>query len=326
MKRRNFMAASAASAALLATPWALGADLPKGPVKILVGWAPGGGTDVFARIVGQKLGELWGRSVVVENKPGATGVLAADYFVKTKFTDGLTLLMAHVNTHGIAPHIFKSISYDPLKDFSPIALIGATPHILVTSAKNSYTSIKEVVELCKKNPGKISFGSSGTGSVQHLAAEMFNMAAGVKSIHVPYKGSGPMQTDLIGEQIDFSFDTMTASTAMVKAKKLTGIVQTRVNRAKGFPDLPTMDEQGFKGFDASSWYGLVGPKNLSTDLAVKINADINRVLAMPDVVSRFDSFGVEDGGGSVDKFAAFMAAEYKKWGDVVRAANITEGS
>lgn len=326
MKRRNFMAASAASAALLATPWALGADLPKGPVKILVGWAPGGGTDVFARIVGQKLGELWGRSVVVENKPGATGVLAADYFVKTKFTDGLTLLMAHVNTHGIAPHIFKSISYDPLKDFSPIALIGATPHILVTSAKNSYTSIKEVVELCKKNPGKISFGSSGTGSVQHLAAEMFNMAAGVKSIHVPYKGSGPMQTDLLGGQIDFSFDTMTAATAMVKAKKLTGIVQTRVNRAKGFPDLPTMDEQGFKGFDASSWYGLVGQKNLPTDLAVRINADINKVLAMPDVISRFDSYGVEDGGGSVDKFAAFMAAEYKKWGDVVRAANITEGS
>lgn len=323
MKRRNFMAASAA---LLATPWALGADLPKGPVKILVGWAPGGGTDVFARIVGQKLGELWGRSVVVENKPGATGVLAADYFVKTKFTDGLTLLMAHVNTHGIAPHIFKSISYDPLKDFSPIALIGATPHILVTSAKNSYTSIKEVVDLCKKNPGKISFGSSGTGSVQHLAAEMFNMAAGVKSIHVPYKGSGPMQTDLLGGQIDFSFDTMTAATAMVKAKKLTGIVQTRVNRAKGFPDLPTMDEQGFKGFDASSWYGLVGQKNLPTDLAVRINADINKVLAMPDVISRFDSYGVEDGGGSVDKFAAFMAAEYKKWGDVVRAANITEGS
>ena len=323
MKRRDFIAASATA---LAAPWALGADLPKGPVRIVVGWAPGGGTDVFARIVGQRLGEVWGRSVFVENKPGATGVLAADYFVKTRFTDGLTLLMAHVNTHGIAPHIFKSITYDPLKDFSPIALIGATPHVLVTSAKNSYTTIKEVVELCKKNPGKISFGSSGTGSVQHLAAEMFNMAAGVKSIHVPYKGSGPMQTDLIGGQIDFSFDTMTAVTAMVKARKLTGIVQTRVNRAKGFPDMPTMDEQGFKGFDASSWYGLVGPKNMPTELAVRINADINKVLAMPDVVARFDSYGVEDGGGSVDKFATFMAAEYKKWGEVVRAANITEGS
>jgi tripartite-type tricarboxylate transporter receptor subunit TctC len=323
MKRRDFIASSAA---VLATPWALGADLPKGPVRILVGWAPGGGTDVFARIVGQKLSDLWGRPVIVENKPGATGVLAADYFAKGRFNDGVTLLMAHVNTHAIAPHIFKSISYDALRDFSPIAMIGATPHILVTSTKNPYASIKDVVELCKKNPGKISFGSSGTGSVQHLAAEMFNMAAGVKTIHIPYKGSGPMQADLLGGQIDFSFDTMTAATAMVKAKKLTGIVQTRVNRAKGFPDLPTMDEQGFKGFDASSWYGLLGPKNMPSDLALKINADINKVLVMPDVVLRFDSYGVEDGGGSVDKFATFMAAEYKKWGEVVRAANIVEGS
>jgi len=323
MKRRDFIACSAA---VLATPWALGADLPKGPVRILVGWAPGGGTDVFARIVGQKLSDLWGRPVIVENKPGATGVLAADYFAKGRFNDGMTLLMAHVNTHAIAPHIFKSISYDPLKDFSPIAMIGATPHILVTSAKNPYASIKDVVELCKRNPGKVSFGSSGTGSVQHLAAEMFNMAAGVKTIHIPYKGSGPMQSDLLGGQIDFSFDTMTAATAMVKSKKLTGIVQTRVNRAKGFPDLPTMDEQGFKGFDASSWYGLLGPKSMPSDLALKINADINKVLLMPDVVVRFDGYGVEDGGGSVDKFASFMDAEYKKWGEVVRAANIVEGS
>jgi tripartite-type tricarboxylate transporter receptor subunit TctC len=323
MKRRNFIAASAA---VLTTPWAFGADLPKGPIRILVGWAPGGGTDVFARIVGQKLSDLWSRPVIVENKPGATGVLAADYFAKGRFNDGVTLLMAHVNTHAIAPHIFKSISYDPLKDFAPIAMIGATPHILVTSAKNPYASIKDVVELCKKNPGKISFGSSGTGSVQHLASEMFNMAAGVKTIHIPYKGSGPMQSDLLGGQIDFSFDTMTAATAMVNAKKLTGIVQTRVNRAKGFPDLPTMNEQGFKGFDASSWYGLLGPKNMPSDLALKINADINQVLVMPDVVLRFDGYGVEDGGGSVDKFATFMAAEYKKWGEVVRAANIVEGS
>lgn len=325
MKRREFLAGSAAA---VAAPWALAnaADLPKGPVKILVGWAPGGGTDVFARIVGQKLTDLWGRSVIVENKPGATGALAADYFAKTRFHDGLTLLMAHVNTHAISPQIFKSITYDPLKDFAPIVLIGATPHILVTSHKNSYASVKEVVELCKKNPGKISFGSSGTGSVQHLAAEMFNMAAGVQTIHVPYKGSGPMQTDLIGGQIDFSFDTMTAATAQVKARKMNAIAQTRVSRAKGFPEVTTMDEQGFKGFDASSWYGLVGPKDMHKDLARRINADVNKVLAMPDVVARFDSFGVEDGGGSVEKFAAFMATEYKKWGEVVRLAKVTEES
>lgn len=323
MKRREFIAGSAAA---LVAPWSMATELPKGPIKILVGWAPGGGTDVFARIVGQKLTEMWGRSVIVENKPGATGALAADYFAKTRFHDGLTLLMAHVNTHAISPQIFKSITYDPLKDFTPIVLIGATPHVLVTSSKNSYASVKEVVELCKKNPGKISFGSSGTGSVQHLAAEMFNMAAGVQTIHVPYKGSGPMQTDLIGGQIDFSFDTMTAATAQVKAKKMNAIAQTRVNRAKGFPEVTTMDEQGFKGFDASSWYGLVGPKDMSKAMAKQLNADINKVLAMPDVVARFDGFGVEDGGGSVEKFAAFMATEYKKWGEVVRTAKVTEES
>ncbi len=326
MQRRHFLSASAAA---LAAPWAHAsapAELPKGTIKIYVGWAPGGGTDVFARIVGQKLSDMWGRPVVVENKPGATGALCADFFAKTKFTDGLNLLMAHVNTHAISPQIFKSITYDPLKDYAPIALIGATPHILVTGSKDKYASIQDVVELCKKQPGQVSFGSSGTGSVQHLAAEMFSMAAGVKTIHVPYKGSGPMATDLIGGQIDFSFDTMTASAPQVKAGKMQGIVQTRVTRAKGFPSLPTMDEQGFKGFDASSWYGVVGPKDMSKELAQRINADINKVLTMPDVVTRFDGYGVEGGGGSVDKFAAFMVSEYKKWGDVVRAANITEAS
>lgn len=325
MRRRHFIAGSLA---VLSAPWAQAAtELPKGIVRIYVGWAPGGGTDVFARIVGQKLSELWGRSVVIENKPGATGALAAGFFAQTRFTDGLNLLMAHVNTHAIGPHIFKAISYDPLKDFTPIAMVGATPHILVTSANRAGAgTVKEVVEECRRSPGKISFGSSGTGSVQHLCAAMFNMAADVQSIHVPYKGSGPLQTDLMGGQIDYSFDTMTAATAQVKAKKTAAIVQTRVKRAKGFPELATMDEQGFKGFDVSSWYGVVGPRGMSAELAAQINADINKVLALPDVVARFDGFGVEDGGGTVDKFAGFMASEFKKWGEVVRTAKITEES
>lgn len=325
MRRRHFIAGSMA---VLSAPWAQAAtELPKGIVKIYVGWAPGGGTDVFARIVGQKLSELWGRSVVIENKPGATGALAAGFFAQTRFNDGLNLLMAHVNTHAIGPHIFRAISYDPLKDFAPVAMVGATPHILVTSANRAGAgTVQEVVQECRRSPGKISFGSSGTGSVQHLCAAMFNMAADVQSIHVPYKGSGPLQTDLIGGQIDYSFDTMTAATAQVKAKKTAAIVQTRVKRAKGFPELATMDEQGFRGFDVSSWYGVVGPKGMSAELAAQINADINKVLALPDVVARFDGFGVEDGGGSVDKFAGFMASEFKKWGEVVRTAKITEES
>lgn len=321
MKRRTFLMGGAA---LLASPWVFGSTLPKGTIKITVGWAPGGGTDVFARIVGQKLSELWGRTVIVENKPGATGMLAAEMFSKTRYADDVNLLMAHVNTHAIAPHIFKTVSYDPLRDFTPIALIGATPHVLVANGKYAQTSVADVVALCKSNPGAVSFGSSGTGSVQHLAAAMFNMAAQVESMHVPYRGSGPMQTDLIGGQIDFSFDTMTAATAQVKGKKLHAIAQTRVKRAKGFPDAPTMDEQGFKGFDASSWYGVVGPADMPKELALAINADINKVLLMPDVIERFDGYGVEDGGGSVDRFAAFMAEEYEKWGKVVLAAKITD--
>lgn len=329
MQRRQFMLGAAA---LLASPVVLGTTttsasaLPKGTIKITVGWAPGGGTDVFARIVGQKLSEMWGRSVIVENKPGATGMLAAEQFAKVRYNDDVNLLMAHVNTHAIAPHIFKTVSYDPLKDYAPIVLIGATPHILVTSDKHANVTMADVVEMCKKNPGSVSFGSSGTGSVQHLAAEMFNMAANVQSIHVPYRGSGPMQTDLIGGQIDFSFDTMTAATAQIKGGKLHGIVQTRIKRAKGFPNVPTMDEQGFKGFDASSWYGVVGPADMPKELAAAINADINKVLAMPDVVERFDGYGVEDGGGSVQDFAAFMKTEFDKWGKVVRDANITADS
>lgn len=325
MKRRSFILGAAA---LLATPLVRAAtatatsSLPKGTIRIIVGWAPGGGTDVFARIVGQKLGELWDRPVVVENKPGATGMLAAEYFSKLRHSNDLNLLMAHVNTHAIAPHIFKTATYRPLQDFAPITLIGATPHLLVATGKHAGLSVADVAELCRKNPGQITFGSSGAGSVQHLAAAMFNMAANVDTIHVPYRGSGPMHTDLIGGQIDFSFDTMTAATPHVNAGKLHGLAQTRLKRAKGFPNIPTMADEGFKNFDASSWYGVVGTADMPKDLAAAINADINTVLQMPDVSERFDGFGVEDGGGSVETFASFMATEYEKWGNVVRTANI----
>lgn len=326
MRRRTFLACSGAAALATAHLSPAASQLPKGTVKIYVGWAPGGGTDVFARIVGQKLSELWGRPVVIENKPGATGALAADFFARSRFNDGLNLLMAHVNTHAISPQIFKSITYDPLKDFAPIALVGATPHLLVTNGKTPAASVQEVVEQCRRSAEPVSFGSSGAGSVQHLAAAMFGLAAGVKTLHVPYKGSGPMQTDLISGQIDYSFDTMTSAAPQVNGRKLRAIAQTRLTRASGFPNVPTMDQQGFKGFDVSSWYGVVGPKDMSRALAQQINADIDKVLAMPDVVARFDGYGVEGGGGSVDKFAAFMVDEYRKWGEVVRAAKVTEES
>ena len=183
--------------------------------------------------------------------------------------------------------------------------------------------MKELVEHCKKNPGKVSFGSAGQGSAQHLATEMFKLAAGVDALHVPYKGSGPMLTDLMGGQIQYSFDTMTAATPHVKSGKVMAIAQTRAKRAKGHPTVPTMAESGFPGFEATTWYGLVGPGKLPPAMTKRMNEDINKVLAMSDVQEKLEQYGAEDGGGSAEKFAEFIRTEQQKWAKVIRDAKVT---
>jgi len=316
IRRRTFALAAAAS---LAAPMIRAQ--PAGPVRIIVGFAPGGGTDILARVMAQKLSTLWGTQVLVENRAGATGVIAADY-VSKQAPDGLTLLMAHINSHAIAPAIFPKMPYQAERDFSPIALVGVTPNLLICGDQQPARSVKDVVELCRKNPGKIGFGSAGNGSAQHLALEMFKLAAGVDAIHVPYKGSGPMLTDLMGGQIQYSFDTMTAATPHVKSGKAIAIAQTRLARSPGHASVPTMAESGFPGFEATTWYGLVGPAKLPAATVRRINEDVNKVLAMADVVERFGQYGAEDGGGSADKFGAFMQAESRKWAKVVKDANV----
>jgi len=179
------------------------------------------------------------------------------------------------------------------------------------------------VELCRKNPGRISFGSAGAGSAQHLALEMFKLRANVDALHVPYKGSGPLLTDLIGGQIQYSFETMTAATPHVKSGKAVAIAQTRLKRAKGHPNVPTMDEQGFAGFDATTWYGLAAPAKLSPAIAKRMNEDINKVLAMPDVQEKLDQYGAEDGGGTPERFAEFIRNEQQKWAKVIKDAKVT---
>jgi tripartite-type tricarboxylate transporter receptor subunit TctC len=184
IRRRTF---AAGAAALVAAPLLQAQTLPNGPVKIVVGFAPGGGTDILARVIGQKLGEMWNTQILVENKAGASGVIAADFVAKSP-PDGTTLLMAHINSHAIAPSLLPSIKYDPVKDFSPLALVGVTPNLLICNESQPAKTVKDLVELCRANPGKVSFGSAGTGSAQHLALEMFKLAAKVEAIHVPYKG------------------------------------------------------------------------------------------------------------------------------------------
>ena len=200
MQRRTLVHAAAAGAILFASQLLRAQTLPGGPVRIIVGFAPGGGTDILARVIGQKLQTLWGVPVLIENKAGAAGMIAADYVAKQP-SDGNTLLMAHINSHAIAPALTPRMTYNVEKDFTPVVLVGVTPNLLICGEQQAAKTVKDVVELCRKNPGKISFGSAGNGSAQHLALEMFKLAAKIDAIHVPYKGSGPMLTDLIGGQI-----------------------------------------------------------------------------------------------------------------------------
>ncbi|WP_300651975.1 tripartite tricarboxylate transporter substrate binding protein [Hydrogenophaga sp.] len=322
MQRRTFVTATAATAATLAAPMLRAQTLPNGPVRIVVGFAPGGGTDALARLVGQKLQGMWNLTVVVENRAGASGVIAADMVSKAA-PDGNTLLMAHINSHALAPGLMPKLGYVVDRDFTPLTLVGVTPNLLICNNDQPARTVADLVAQCKANPGKVTFGSAGQGSAQHLALESFKLAAGVFALHIPYKGSGPMLTDLMGGQIGYSFDTMTAATPHVKSGKVRAIAQTRAKRASGHPTVPTMAESGFPGFEATTWYGLVGPGKMPPAMAQRMNEDINKVLAMPDVKEKLDLYGAEDGGGSAQQFADFIRTEQVKWSKVIKDAKVT---
>ena len=321
MDRRRFVSSLAASAALCARP-AISADgkLPPGPVRILVGFPAGGGTDILARIVAAKLNAMWGVPVIVEYKAGAAGLIAAGELARAA-SDGHTLMMGHINALGIAPALNPKLGFSPERDFTAIALVGQTPQVLVGAPKSAKT-VQALVSLCKSKPGAVAFGSSGSGSAQHLALALFEQAAGVSALHVPYKGAAPVMTDLIGGQIEYAFEGMTTTAPFIKGGKVQAVAQTGPKRAKAFPDLPTIAESGHPGFNASIWFGLVGPAKLPADMVARMNADVNKALAMPDVVSRLEEFGAEDGGGTPERFDAFMSEERTKWAKLIQSRGI----
>jgi tripartite-type tricarboxylate transporter receptor subunit TctC len=321
MQRRSFIQASGAAAVSLALPTVQAQAWPTGPVRIVVGFPPGGGTDALARVVAQKLTAMWGQQVIVETKAGVAGVLAAEYVAGLP-GDGSTLLMAHINSHALAASLQPKLRYNIERDFTPIVLVGVTPNLLIANPAQPAKTVKDIVALCKAQPGAVSFGSAGAGSAQHLALEMFKLRAKVQALHVPYKGSGPLLTDLIGGQIQYSFETMTAATPHVKNGRVLAVAQTRLQRAKGHPGVPTMQEEGYDGFEATTWYGLAGPGKLPEAIVQKVNRDVNAVLAMPDVIEKLDTYGAEDGGGTPEKFATFIRTEQEKWGRVVREGNV----
>ncbi|MBS0294650.1 MAG: tripartite tricarboxylate transporter substrate binding protein [Proteobacteria bacterium] len=323
MQRRALALSLATVLAAGLLPWQAqaqdGANWPSKPVHMLVGAAPGGGTDVMARAVADRLAPLLKQPVLVENRPGVSNTLAAD--VTAKSTDGHTMVMGVVTAHAIAPHLLK-LGYDNNKDLVPVAFVGSVPNVLVVGNSVPAQSVAELVALAKKNPGQINFASSGTGSTQHIAAEMFKDAAGIQITHVPYKGSAAALVDLVSGQVQMSFDTMPSVIGQIKAGKLRALAVTSPQRNPQLPQVPTMAEAGLPAVEISAWYGIYMPASTPKAVVQKVHDEVNKVIAMPETKTRLDAVGAELRPMSQAEFAAFHMAEYQRFGDIIRKNNI----
>ena len=317
LKRLRF--AAALLAAIL--PAAAFAQWPTHPVKIIVGFAPGGGTDVVARLIAQKLQESFGQPFIVENRAGATGTIAADLVAKAT-PDGYTLLMGHVNSNAIAPNLFKT-SYDPVADFQPIAYVGYVPNILAVYPAVPAKNIGELIALAKAQPGKLSYASSGVGSTQHLAGELFQILTGTKLIHIPYKGSGQAITDLLSGQVAMNFDTMPPVLPHVQAGKLKAFAISTPQRLSQLPDVPTFTEVGITGFDVTNWYGIFAPAKTPRDIVNRLNVEINKAMQDPVTRAKLVEIGTQMGGGTPQDFEAFLKTELAKYAKLVKDAKIS---
>ncbi|GAA0509172.1 tripartite tricarboxylate transporter substrate binding protein [Pigmentiphaga sp. GD03639] len=308
----------AALASLALAGPAAAASYPDKPVRVVVGFSAGGTTDVAARIIAKELGDDLGQSFVVENKPGAGSNIGAELVARAK-PDGYTLYMVAV-TSTINQTLYKNLSFDIVKDFSPIALVIKVPNILVVNPSLPVKNVKELVAYVKAHPDKLSYASSGSGTSIHMAGELFKLRAGVDIPHIPYKGSAPALTDLIGNQVQLMFDNMPSAWPHVQAGKLRALAVTTAERSATAPELPTMMESGYDKFDVSSWFGLIAPKGTPPDVIARINASVQKALAKPDVQQRFKDLGAVTAKTTPEQFGAFIKDEVETWATVVKAS------
>jgi tripartite-type tricarboxylate transporter receptor subunit TctC len=309
-----------AIAMLVASAGAMSQGFPAKPVHIMVGSAAGGGTDIISRLLAQKLNETWGHPVIVENRTGASASIAADFVAKSP-PDGYTVVMAVPNSHTIGPYVMK-LPYDPLRDFTPITLAAQVPHVLVVGQPVPVNSMAELVALAKANPGKLNFSSSGIGATQHLAGELFNLVAGVKVVHVPYKGSAAAMTDLIAGNVTMSFDTTASSIGQIRAGNLKALAVAAPRRAAALPNVPTTAEAGYPGVEMITWYGLFGPARMPGAIIDKWQQDVAKALRMPDVRERLALLAAEPGGNSPGEFGAYIREQTEKMGKLAREAGL----
>jgi tripartite-type tricarboxylate transporter receptor subunit TctC len=289
---------------------------PNQPIRMVVPYPPGGPTDITARVVAAEMSKTIGQNIVIDNRPGASGMIGSEMVTKST-PDGYTLL-ANASIHVINPSVYPDMRFDAIKDFVPITQLAQVPLVLVVPANSPIKSVKDLVEYAKANPGKVNFGSAGSASAQHLAGESFKIAAGIQMQHIPYKGSAPALTDLAGGQLQLMFDSMPSATPMINSGKLRAIAVTTTTRAKARPDLPTIAESGFPGFDISTWYAYWAPKGTPADVVEKLAASAAQALKNPEVIAKYEAMGAEPVGSTPAQFAAYVESEAKKWSDIVK--------
>src|SRR5438132_1841972 len=296
----------------------IGQDYPSTPVRMVVGFPPGGGTVVVARILAPRLSELLGQPIVIDNRPGATGTVAAGHVAKS-LPDGYTIMMGHVSVNAIAPSLFSNLPYDAAHDFAPIGLAAAVPHIVVVHPSLPATTLKELIAYLKAQPGKLTFPSAGNGSMPHLAGEVFQSLGGVKLVHVPYKGSGQSMQDLLGGQHLVAFDTMPASAPHVRSGKLRAVAVSTRERVATLPDVPTAEEAGVPGYVVITWYGVFAPAGTPGAIVNRLHAEMVKAMQTPDVRAKLEGIGADGSvSRSPEEFAALVRADTARYAKIVK--------
>jgi len=316
----------ALAATLIACATAHADDYPSRQIRLIVPFAPGGGTDVLARIVGQRLSEKWGKAVIVENQPGASGSIGSKA-VERAAPDGYTLVMASTGAlMSLATFYDKDGPFDVNAHFSPVTLVADPPYVITASAKLPVKNVADLIALAKSKPGQLTFGSSGVGAASHLSGELFQKEAGVELLHVPYKGTGAAVTDLVSGRIDIMFAPPQTVDPLVKAGKLTALATTGTTRSPLFPNLQTASESGLPGYEAVGWFGLLAPAHTPEAIVQKLNAAVVEILKSPDVRERLAKLGAEPHPMTPDQYARFITTDLKKWTDVMRSAEAKQNA
>jgi tripartite-type tricarboxylate transporter receptor subunit TctC len=314
------LALCGASAVALSATDTLAQNYPDKPIRMIVAYPPGGGTDIVGRMMAQKLSENMGQTVVIDNRGGAAGSIGSEIAAKS-VPDGYTILMGNVAPNAINVSLYAKLGYDPVKDFEPVSLVASTPNILVVNSSLAVKTVPDVVTLAKAKPSTLNYPSAGLGSSSHLAGELFDNIAGVKMVHIPYKGGGPALTDLLGGQVQLMFATMPAAMPHVRSNRLRAIAVTSIKRSQAMPDLPTIGET-LKGYDASTWYGVLAPARTPRPVITRLHAEIVKILGVADTRDRLLAQGFEPVGSTPGEFAAYIKSEIVKWGKVIKAAGI----